>query len=49
MRYSIKKPLDEGRKKRQRSFVLGDANESLAATYFAAALEEEPFAMLHRF
>jgi hypothetical protein len=49
VRYSIKKRLDDTRRARQRTFVLEDANENLAATYLRDALEEEPFAMLHRF
>ena len=51
VRYSVKKPLNDARKERQRRFLLGEGNESLAATYFGDALKEgnEPFAMLHRF
>ena len=51
VRYSIKKPLDdEERKERQRRYLLDEANESLAATYFSDVMEDkEPFAMLHRF
>jgi hypothetical protein len=50
VRYSIKKPLDDARKERQRRFLLEQANESLGATYFGplAAEGREPFAMLHR-
>jgi len=50
VRYSIKKPLDEARKERQRRFLLEQANESLAATYLGPLATEakEPFAMLHR-
>jgi hypothetical protein len=51
VRYSIKKPLDDERRERQRRFLLEQGNESLAATYFSDAITEgnEPFAMLHRF
>jgi len=51
VRYSIKKPLNDARKERQRRFLLEEGNESLAATYFGDAMTEgnEPFAMLHRF
>ncbi len=52
VRYSIKKPLDdEERKQRQRHFLLDEANESLAATYFGDMTRDraEPFAILHRF
>jgi hypothetical protein len=51
VRYSIKKPLNEGRKRKQRQFLLEEGNESLAATYFGDAMTDgsEPFAMLHRF
>jgi hypothetical protein len=50
VRYSIKKPLDEARKERQRRYLLEQANESLTATYFGPLIAEgrEPFAMLHR-
>jgi hypothetical protein len=50
VRYSIKKPLDDARKERQRRFLLEQANESLAATYLGPLATEgkEPFAMLHR-
>jgi hypothetical protein len=51
VRYSVKKRLDEERKERQRRYLLGEGNESLAATYFGDAISDgsEPFAMLHRF
>ena len=51
VRYSVKKRLDEERKGRQRRYLLGEGNESLAATYFGDAMSDgsEPFAMLHRF
>jgi hypothetical protein len=51
VRYSVKKPLTDSRKERQRRFLLEEGNESLAATYFGDATTEgdEPFAMLHRF
>jgi hypothetical protein len=51
VRYSIKKPLDEARKERQRRYLVEERNESLAATYFRGVWTEgnEPFAMLHRF
>ena len=50
VRYSIKKPLDDARRERQRRYVLEQANESLTATYFGSLIAEgrEPFAMLHR-
>jgi hypothetical protein len=47
--YSIRKPLTDTRKQRQRAYMQGDTDEGLAATYFGAVAEaEEPFAMLHR-
>jgi hypothetical protein len=51
IRYTIRKTLDEARIKQQRRYILEQANENLAATYFGkVALEEnEPFAILHRF
>ena len=51
VRYSIKKPLDEARRERQRRYLLEEGNESLAATYFGGVADEEqePFAVLHRF
>jgi len=51
VRYSVKKRLDAERKERQRRYLLGEGNESLAATYFGDAMSDgsEPFAMLHRF
>jgi hypothetical protein len=51
VRYSVKKPLTDSRKERQRRFLLEEGNESLAATYFGDATTDgdEPFAMLHRF
>lgn len=51
VRYSIKKRLDEPRRERQKHYLVEEANESLAATYFGGAASEdnEPFAMLHRF
>ena len=51
VRYSVKKPLNDARKERQRRYLLEEGNESLAATYFGDAMTEgnEPFAMLHRF
>jgi PAS domain-containing protein len=51
VRYSVKKPLTDARKERQRRFLLEEGNESLAATYFGDTTTEgdEPFAMLHRF
>jgi hypothetical protein len=50
VRYSIKKPLDEARKERQRRYLVDEGNQSLAATYFGGLTSEEnePFAMLHR-
>jgi hypothetical protein len=50
IRYSIEKALDEERKERQRRYVLEQANENLAGTYFGGVAGEmnEPFAMLHR-
>ena len=43
--------LAAARKERQRRYLLGAGNESLAATYFGDAMSDgsEPFAMLHRF
>ena len=51
MRYSVKKPLNDARKEKQRRYLLEEGNESLAATYFGDVTTEgnEPFAMLHRF
>jgi len=51
VRYSIKKPLDQARKERQRRYVLEEGNENLAATYLGGvgSDENEPFAVLHRF
>jgi hypothetical protein len=51
VRYSVKKPLNDARKEKQRRFLLEEGNESLAATYFGDVTTEgnEPFAMLHRF
>jgi hypothetical protein len=51
VRYSVKKPLNDARRERQRRFLLEEGNENLAATYFGDATTEgnEPFAMLHRF
>jgi hypothetical protein len=47
--YSIRKPLSESRKQRQRDYVQGRGAEGLAATYFGGVTEgNEPFAMLHR-
>lgn len=47
--YSIRKPLSESRKKRQRDYVESGGDEGLAATYFGGVLgAREPFAMLHR-
>jgi hypothetical protein len=50
VRFSIKKPLNERRRERQRSYYMDDGNRTLAATYFGSAGREhnEPFAMLHR-
>ena len=50
VRYSINKPLDPARRERQRAYLLGEGNGSLAATYFGGVGREryEPFAMLHR-
>jgi hypothetical protein len=50
VRYSIRKPLNERRKERQRRYFLEEGNQSLAATYFGGFASEsnEPFAMLHR-
>ena len=50
IRYSIKKPLDEARLRRQRDYLLGVGVQSLAATYFGGPEQNalEPFAMLHR-
>jgi hypothetical protein len=51
VRYTIRKTLDQARIDRQRRFMLDQASESLAATYFGGVGREdaEPFAMLHRF
>jgi hypothetical protein len=51
VRYSIKKLLDEARKERQRRYLLEEGNENLAATYLGGvtSVQNEPFAMLHRF
>lgn len=51
VRYSVKKPLNDARKEKQRRYLLEEGNESLAATYFGDVTTEgnEPFAMLHRF
>jgi hypothetical protein len=51
VRYSIKKPLDEARQERQRRYLLEEGNENLAATYLGGvtSVQNEPFAMLHRF
>jgi hypothetical protein len=51
VRYSIRKPLNEARKARQRQYFLEEASQDLAATYFGRIVSEdnEPFAMLHRF
>jgi hypothetical protein len=51
VRYTIRKTLDHPRIERQRRFILEQASESLAATYFGGVGREEaePFAMLHRF
>lgn len=47
--YSIRKPLTEARKERQRAYMEGETDEGLAATYFGPVAESmEPFAMLHR-
>jgi hypothetical protein len=50
VRYSIKKPLNERRRERQRHYYLEDGNEGLAATYFGGVGRDhnEPFALLHR-
>ncbi len=48
VRYTIRKVLDQHRMERQRRFILEQANENLAATYFDGRDESEPFAMLHR-
>ena len=50
VRYSIRKPLNEARRERQRKYLLDDGNETLAATYFGGVGRDrgEPFAMLHR-
>jgi hypothetical protein len=50
IRYSIKKPLTDHRRERQRRFYLEDSNEGLAATYFGGVGrdDDEPFALLHR-
>jgi hypothetical protein len=49
--YTIRKKLDQARIEQQRRFILDQASESLAATYFGGVGREEaePFAMLHRF
>jgi hypothetical protein len=51
VRYSIRKPMSEERKARQRHYFLEEASQDLAATYFGriASEDDEPFAMLHRF
>ncbi len=49
VRYSIYKNIDsENRLARQRTYLTGEANASLRATYFGDRLEHEPFALLHR-
>jgi hypothetical protein len=50
VRYSIRKPLDDERRERQRQYLLREGGDSLAATYFQGPGREdhEPFAMLHR-
>jgi hypothetical protein len=50
IQYSIRKPLDDARRERQRRYVLEEGNESLGATYFGGVERDrkEPFAMLHR-
>jgi hypothetical protein len=50
IRYSIKKPLNDARKARQRQYFVEHANESLMGTYFGGVTgdQNEPFAMLHR-
>jgi hypothetical protein len=50
VRYSIKKPLTDRRRERQRRYYLEDGNEDLAATYFGGVGRDhnEPFALLHR-
>lgn len=51
VRYAIRKRLDSARRARQKQYLMGRGNESLAATYFGGMASEylEPFAMLHRF
>lgn len=49
VRYSICKHLnDAGRRKRQQEYTVDSANRSLRALYARSRLEEEPFAVLHR-
>lgn len=50
VRYSIKKPLNDRRRERQRSYYLEAGSEGLAATYFGGVGRDhnEPFALLHR-
>ncbi len=50
VRFSIKKPLSDRRRARQKSYFMEDGNEALAATYFGGVGcdHNEPFAFLHR-
>jgi hypothetical protein len=50
VQYSIRKPLDDARRERQRHFMLEQGDENLGATYFGGVETDrkEPFAMLHR-
>jgi hypothetical protein len=50
VRYGIHKRLDDqDRRDRQRQFMSEVKNQSLYATYFQDAPEQEPFAILHRY
>src|SRR5262249_58350814 len=46
VRYSVKKKLTDARRERQRRYVVGEGNESLATTYFGGVTGKhmEPFA-----
>ncbi|MEO7997778.1 MAG: hypothetical protein ABI852_10045, partial [Gemmatimonadaceae bacterium] len=50
LRYAIRKRLDKNRQQKQREYLTGVGNETLAATYFGGVGGDvhEPFAMLHR-
>jgi hypothetical protein len=47
--YSIRKPLSESRRTRQREYVQDGTDQGLAGVYFGGVTKaDEPFAMLHR-